>query len=176
MPPKFRALKEIIEETGREEKIIIWTNYIKTSENLAKRLESYEPLLLNGNIDTEERNRRINQFKTSSKKILIATIGSAKEGLTLTVANHAVFFERNFSLADYLQAQDRIHRISQNKEAHIYNIFTKNSVEEWIEALVQAKESAASFVQGDIDSESFADKIRYDFDEILHNVLNRNEL
>lgn len=175
MPPKFRALKEIVEETSEEEKIIIWTNYIKTSENLAKRLESYEPLLLNGNIDTEERNRRINQFKTSSKKILIATIGSAKEGLTLTVANHAVFFERNFSLADYLQAQDRIHRISQNKEAHIYNIFTKNSVEEWIEALVQAKESAASFVQGDIDSESFADKIRYDFDEILHNVLNRNE-
>ena len=85
------------------------------------------------------------------------------------------YFLKEASLADYLQAQDRI-RISQNKEAHIYNIFTKNSVEEWIEALVQAKESAASFVQGDIDGESFADKIRYDFDEILHNVLNRNEL
>ena len=98
-------------------------------------------------------------------------MGVAKEGLTLTTANHAIYFERNFSLSDYLQSQDRIHRISQDKISYIYNIFTKNSVEEWLEALVQAKESAAAFIQGDIDKNSFTERIRYDFGEILDEVL-----
>lgn len=31
------------------------------------------------------------------------------------MANHVIFYDRGFSLDDYLQAQDRIHRISQKK-------------------------------------------------------------
>ena len=50
---------------------------------------------------------------------------SSKEGLTLTVANHCIFYDRTLSLDDYLQAQDRIHRISQNKECFIYNLIIK---------------------------------------------------
>ena len=91
--------------------------------------------------------------------------------MTLTVANHAIYFERNFSLSDYLQSQDRIHRISQEKISYIYNIFTKNSVEEWLEALVMAKENAASLIQGDIEKNEFSKKINYDFGEILDKIL-----
>ena len=130
-------------------------------------------VLINGNLDLDIRNKNINRFKTDEKvRFLIATYGTAKEGLTLTVANHAIFFERNFSLSDYLQAQDRIHRISQKKKSFIYNIYTKDSAEDWLEALVSAKESAAKFVQGDIDEDEFTKKIRYDYGDILEKILN----
>ena len=156
IPPKFKALEQIMLEIPNSEKIIIWTNFIKTAENISKRLKGRSHLLITGEIDVDKRNRVISEFKNDpSKKVLIATMGVAKEGLTLTTANHAIYFERNFSLSDYLQSQDRIHRISQDKISYIYNIFTKNSVEEWLEALVQAKESAAAFIQGDIDKNSF---------------------
>lgn len=171
-PPKLIALKNILSKIPFEEKVIVWTNFIKTAENIETRLNTKETLCITGNIDIDQRNKIINEFKTNpNKRILISTVGVAKEGLTLTVANHAIYFERNFSLSDYLQSQDRIHRITQQKISYIYNIFTKNSVEEWLEALVMAKENAASFIQGDIDKSEFSKKISYDFGEILDKIL-----
>ena len=147
-------------------------SFCKSAENLGHRLAEYSPSVITGNVDTEDRNTIINNFKNNpTNRILISTVGASKEGLTLTVANHAIYYERNFKLSDYLQSQDRIHRISQTKESFIYNIFTKDSVEEWLEALVIAKETSASYVQGDIDDINFADRMKYDFNEILKNIL-----
>ena len=171
-PPKLLKVKEIINKIPNDEKIIIWTHFVKSAENLGHRLADYSPSVITGNVDTEDRNTIINNFKNNpTNRILISTVGASKEGLTLTVANHAIYYERNFKLSDYLQSQDRIHRISQTKESFIYNIFTKESVEEWLEALVIAKETSASYVQGDIDDKNFADRMKYDFNEILKNIL-----
>ena len=87
--------------------------------------------------------------------ILIATPASAKEGLTLTVANHAIFYDRSFSLDDYLQAQDRIHRISQKKTCYVYNLIMKDSVDEWVDLLLQSKHLSAQLAQGDITIEYY---------------------
>ena len=57
---------------------------------------------------------------------MIATPQSSKEGLTLIVANHCIYYDRTLSLDDYLQSQDRIHRIGQTKECHYYNLIIKN--------------------------------------------------
>jgi SNF2 family DNA or RNA helicase len=51
-------------------------------------------------------------------KIMIANPSAAREGLTLTRANNAIYLDRNFNLVDYLQSQDIIHRISQTKETY----------------------------------------------------------
>ena len=44
---------------------------------------------------------------------MIANPAAAREGLTLTQANLAIYVDRTFNLVDYVQSQDRIHRISQ---------------------------------------------------------------
>ena len=76
------------------------------------------------------REEALDTFKTDPEcRVLVATPGAAKEGLTLTVANHAVFFDRSFSLDDYLQAQDRIHRISQDKPCHVTNLVATGTVD-----------------------------------------------
>ncbi len=168
--PKLIALKNLINEIPINEKIIVWTHFKKTSAYLERMIESSE--CLHGEKSLDERNRIINSFKKDdSKRILIATYGTAKEGLTLTIANHAIYYERNFSLADYLQSQDRIHRISQDKVSYIYNLVIKSSIEEWVEALVHAKHMAASFVQGDISKEEFNENINYNFNEMLQEIL-----
>ena len=47
---------------------------------------------------TLRRNTAIDAFKRDKgRKVLVATPGAAKEGLTLTVANQAVFYDRSFS-------------------------------------------------------------------------------
>ena len=105
------------------------------------------------------------------QKILIATPGVAKEGLTLVEANYAIFYDRDFSLENYLQAQDRIYRISQTKECYIYKLLTENSIDLWVESLLEAKEVAARFGQGDISQKEYSERISFDFTDLLHDIL-----
>ena len=75
------------------------------------------------------------------------------------------------SLDDYLQAQDRIHRISQNKECFIYNLIIKDSIDQWIDNLVSAKYWSSKLLIGDISEFEFKEKIQYNFGEIIKDIL-----
>jgi len=50
---------------------------------------------------------------------------------------------------DYLQSQDRIHRISQTKECNIYKLIAKNTTDEYVDRLVEVKQDIAGYIQGD---------------------------
>lgn len=171
--PKTKKADEIIDKAFSESaKVIIWTNFIKNVEYLTNYFSNKGAVGIHGKLSTNERNQIISNFRNDERvRILIATPGVAKEGLTLVEANYAIFYDRNFSLENYLQAQDRIYRISQTKECYIYKILSKHSIDNWVESLLEAKEVAARFGQGDIDSEEFAERINYDFAEILSDIL-----
>ena len=102
---------------------------------------------------------------------MFATPGAAKEGLTLTCANHVIYYDRGFSLDDYLQSQDRIHRISQSKTCYIYNLIMKDSIDEWIDILLNAKRLAAQLGQNDISIDYYRSQISYNFGEIVKAIL-----
>ena len=127
---------------------------------------------ITGKMSIEDRNRSVKSFKEGDSMILFATPQSAKEGLTLTIASNAIFYDRGFNLDDYLQAQDRIHRISQKKDCHIYNLMIEDSIDIWVDRLLKAKQKAAFLAQGDIDLSTYKDEIDYSFSHIVHEILN----
>src|SRR5262249_15571152 len=110
-------------------------------------------------------------LENQDDRVLVATTGAAKEGLTLTVANHVIFYDRTYSLDDYLQAQDRIHRVSQRKTCYVYTLLMHDSVDEWIDALVEQKHLAAQLTQGDIDQEMYGSRADFGFVDILRGIL-----
>jgi len=143
---------------------------------LAKELSEYGVARIHGGLSIEKRNLAVEDFVDDPEvAVLIATPSSAKEGLTLTVANHVVFFDRSFSPDDYLQAQDRIHRISQAKICYVHNLIMPNSIDEWVDSLLHMKILSAQLAQGDISLEYFQSQARYDFGDVLHEVLGSKE-
>ena len=90
----------------------------------------------------------------------------------LTVANNCVFYDRGFNLDDYLQAQDRIHRISQKKQCNIYNLLISESIDVWIDKLLKAKQNAAFLAQGDITLSEYQDVADYSFGDMVKEILN----
>ncbi len=165
-------LKTIID---REEMVIVWSNFIENIEYFYDKYKEFGTSKVHGSMEIDERNRNIDDFKKKRTKVLFATPQAAKEGLTLTVANNVVFYDRGFNLDDYLQAQDRIHRISQTKECNIYNIIMKDSVDEWIDKLLEAKQQAAWLGQGDIDIQEFKNNIDYSYGEIVREILKKED-
>ena len=66
-------------------------------------------------------------------------------------------------LTDYLQAQDRIHRISQKHECNIYNLMVADSIDIWVDYLLKAKQEAAFLAQGDKTLELYRQQVDYSF-------------
>lgn len=162
-------LEHIIE---KNEKCIVWSNFIENIDYFHKKYSRYNPRKIHGSMSIEERNKSVDIFKKDKGcKVLFATPQAAKEGLTLTVANNVIFYDRGFNLDDYLQAQDRIHRISQTKKCYIYNIMIENSVDEWIDRLLEAKQYAAFLTQGDISIQEYEKYADYSYGEIIKEIL-----
>ena len=173
IPGKFGELERILSrEIQASEKAIVWTSFTDNADSLRDRLSRYGAVTVHGKMAIDRRNANIERFKYSPEcRVLVATPGAAKEGLTLTVANHAVFYDRSFSLDDYLQAQDRIHRISQERPCFIYNLIMEDSVDEWVDVLLGAKHLAAQLTQGDISRPEYETAASYEFTEMLKSVL-----
>lgn len=154
------------------DKCIVWSCFIDNVNKFYKRYADYSPCIIHGSMSISERNMSIDKFRDDDhSKILFATPQSAKEGLTLTVANHVVFYDRGFNLDDYLQAQDRIHRISQTKTCYIYNLMIKNSIDEWVDKLIEAKHFAALLAQGDISLSEYTNSADYSYSDIINGIL-----
>ncbi len=172
-PGKFIPLVNLIHDAvDAGEKIVVWTAFTENADFLGLRLEKFGAVVVHGGLSTASREEALDTFKTAAEcRVLVATPGAAKEGLTLTVANHAVFYDRSFSLDDYLQAQDRIHRISQEKPCHVTNLVATDTVDCWVDALLAAKHLAAQLGQGDITRGEYDERADYTFSEMVRDVL-----
>jgi SNF2 family DNA or RNA helicase len=153
-PAKFISLDKLIDEIIKEkEKVIIWSSFVENIKILYKRYQMHRALMLHGEMPIELRNKIVKKFQLEPDyKILIANPAVAREGLTLTAANNSIYVDRNFNLVDYLQSQDRIHRLSQTKECKIYKLIAKNTIDEYIDEILTKKNELAQYIQGDFKS------------------------
>lgn len=176
-PGKFRVLDSIVRKMDKfGPKSIIWTGFTKNVSRIAQRYPGMCPARVHGRLSIADRTHDLDRFMEDPNcRLLVATPGAAKEGLTLTVASHALFFDRTFSLDDYLQAQDRIHRISQTNECLVENLVAVGTIDEWVGELLSAKELAAALVQGDITQSEYQDQATYAFNQALNQVLYPSE-
>ena len=176
VPGKMLLLKEKVSDildNDTESKIIIWTSFVKNTELIMKALIPYHSAIVHGQQSDVKNQESIDRFlEDDQTRLFIATPQKAGEGLTLTVANHAFFYDRSFSLQHYLQAQDRIHRISQDRICYIYNLMIRGSIDEYVDKLVKAKNVTGQLAIGDISEKEFLDKGHFDLRKTLNQILN----
>lgn len=158
------------------DKCIVWSSFIDNIEQFYREYSTYKPRKIHGSMTINDRNMAVDVFKKDPEcKVLFATPQAAKEGLTLTVANHVIFYDRGFNLDDYLQAQDRIHRISQEKTCYVYNLTMENSIDEWINNLIIAKHYAALLAQGDIPLSEYTHYADYSYGDLIKEILGKGD-
>ncbi len=154
--PKMERLREIILELIKnDEKVIVFTNFIKEGlEKIVKNLSLYiNPdyiVSYHGKMSYREKERAIERFKNDPKSyVFIGTLTSAGEGLTLTESSYVVFFDLHWNPAKIWQAEDRVHRLGQEKKVNIYKLLMKDTVEEKI---LKKLEEKSILIENVIDS------------------------
>jgi SWI/SNF-related matrix-associated actin-dependent regulator of chromatin subfamily A-like protein 1 len=160
VPAKLATLDKLLADQmkvpGR--KVIVWTSFVENIRGMAARYKKYRPVVIYGEIDNRARDKAVREFRGDpAVRLLIANPAAAREGLTLTEANVAVYLDRTFNLVDYLQSQDRIHRISQTKPCEIVLLIANDTVDEFIDFSLEQKHRLAQFAQKDADHISAQD-------------------
>jgi SWI/SNF-related matrix-associated actin-dependent regulator 1 of chromatin subfamily A len=160
-PCKFLALDGLLRDKfggAGDRKAIVWTSFVANISALEERYSAYRPVSLHGALSGPQRDASVRAFKEDSTvRLMIANPAAAREGLTLTQANVAIYLDRTFNLVDFLQSQDRIHRISQTEECEIILLLAKDTVDEFVDFCLEQKHRLAQFVQQDATTVSAAD-------------------
>ena len=88
--------------------------------------------LITGAVSEDDRQKAIDDFQSGRIKWILFTAQAGGVGVTLTAARRLIMLQRPWSLVDYEQALDRVHRIGS--EIHdsiiITDYVTENTVEE----------------------------------------------
>jgi SNF2 family DNA or RNA helicase len=109
-------------------------------------------------MDNKSRDCAVSAFKKDPRvRLLIANPAAAREGLTLTQARTAIYIDRTFNLVDFLQSQDRIHRLSQTKPCEIILLTAERTIDEFIDYSLGQKHRLARYTQRDSSEISQAD-------------------
>jgi SWI/SNF-related matrix-associated actin-dependent regulator 1 of chromatin subfamily A len=152
-PAKFRVLEELLERymtRDPNQKVIVWSSFVGNIDRLQDRYFRWSPVVIHGDVTNDQRDAAVKAFRGDPQtRLLIANPAAAREGLTLTEASVAIYLDRTFNLVDYLQSQDRIHRISQTRECEIVLLIASNTVDEFIDFSLEQKHRLARFAQSD---------------------------
>jgi SNF2 family DNA or RNA helicase len=158
------------------QKTIIWTSFVENVELIAFRLADIGADYIHGGVDAGEeddfdtREGKIKRFhQDSSAMVLVANPAAASEGISLhTVCHHAIYVDRSFNAAQYLQSEDRIHRLGLPKdiETTIEVLECKDTIDSVITSRLNEKVQKMSTILNDPSLNILAD-IDTDEDEIM---------
>jgi SNF2 family DNA or RNA helicase len=151
---KIDALDSMVEDLIKKgEKVIIWTGYKRNVKELVDKYSCYNAVTLTGGLGKDTLSSNAETFqKNPSCKVLIATPQCAREGFTLTSSSTAIYLDRSYSLLDWVQSQDRIHRMGQTKECNIHVLHLNNTLDEKLEEILNTKDVSQKNILGDIDN------------------------
>lgn len=148
---------------GQGHKVIIWSTFVKTVEHLAGLLADLGSHYIHGGVPTSEdpdaldsRETKIRAFNDGSSpcRVLIANPAACSEGISLHhVCHRAIYVDRNYNAAHYLQSEDRIHRIglAPDVATYITILCSPATVDESVDRRLQAKVQVMQAVLDDPD-------------------------
>lgn len=144
---KYDALRYHMEAMNGDQ-IVVWCIHKAVVDAVTLRLNMeltpYTAVKVHGDISIGERNNTIDAFKAGKHRALVATMATLREAVTLTCAQHAFYMQLDFSLVNWLQSQDRIHRIGTKGTVVVNTPLLLGSLDSYIHTYLLDKEAHAT--------------------------------
>lgn len=137
--PRIQCLKRVIEEIGND-KCIIFAKYQDEIKDIKFLLDSMNKTFVEftGEIRPKQRQQNRIEFK-NHVQFMLANKQCGAYGLNLQFCHNIIFYSNDFDLATRLQAEDRVHRIGQEKTVNIYDICCEYTIDVFIANCLQNK-------------------------------------
>lgn len=158
--PKMAYLLHRVRQLAKAgQKVLVWSSWVNNVEYIASALQDLGAVYIHGQVDAGDddddttREGKIKLFRDDPNvMVMVANPAAASEGISLhTVCHHAIYLDRTFNAAHYLQSEDRIHRLGLDKDQSttIEIIECKGTVDETVRTRLAAKVSAMGLALND---------------------------
>lgn len=151
------------------DKVIIFCRYSfeihRVTEALAAQYGAESVVQFYGELPLKAREASIRAFE-GPVRFLVANRVCAGYGLNLQFCHQVVYYSNDWDFATRIQSEDRVHRIGQDEEVNIYDIYAEDTIDERIMKCLLRKENLV---------ESFKDRLKSKNREALRNWVNGTE-
>lgn len=129
-------------------KILLFSQFASMLERIRERLlqEGISSHLLVGATPKEERSRMVQAFASDEVPVFLISLKAGGTGLNLTAADIVIHYDPWWNVAAQNQATDRAYRIGQEKPVTVYKLILKDTIEENLLKLQNAKLALAAQV------------------------------
>lgn len=110
---------------------------------------------ITGQTPKEKRLQMVHDFNEGGTPVFLISLKAGGTGLNLTGADVVIHYDPWWNLAVQNQATDRAHRIGQTKDVTVYKIIVKDTIEERIMRLQEAKRDLADAILSGEESSLF---------------------
>ena len=128
-------------------KVLLWDVFVKNMEVLQSLIQSELGIkveMVNGAVCGIDRQMAIKNFREGSSMVLIANPATLAESISLhRVCQNAIYVNRNFNAAQFIQSKDRIHRINMpaGTTANYYFLINSDSIDSCVDQRLEEKEN-----------------------------------
>lgn len=136
---KMAVVEELVKKSP--EKIIIFTEFLATQSYIRTRLEQAGVLTLafDGHLSASKKEFTKYQFKEFPQYRALVCTESGGEGINLQFCHNMINYDLPWNPMRLEQRIGRIHRLGQPRDVNIYNLSTRNTVEEHLLRLLDEK-------------------------------------
>lgn len=146
----IRWIKEFLGQTNQ--KLVLFAYHKKILRRLKKEFTG--AALIDGSVSSKAdasgispRQREVDRFQTKKDcRLLLGHRRAAGTGLTLTAGTTVLFLEIGWTPGEHEQAEDRCLRIGQDQNVSVYYMVGKDTIEERLLEIIQAKDEVVSAV------------------------------
>ncbi len=162
---KLERIMELLQNINGnlQEKAIVFSYLVEPLKLLHKSLSHSgieTPAVYHGGLNASERDRVLHEFRSiSGGGVLLASMRAAGEGLTLTEANHVLFFNRWWNPSANNQATDRVNRIGQTRPITVYYLEAADTVEARLSEILEEKDDLFDNVVSRLAEDGLGDLI-----------------
>lgn len=128
-------------------KVLVFSQFTTMLDRIRQRLETQHitSFTLTGATSKEKRAELVQRFNQNDEaSVFLISLKAGGTGLNLTAASVVIHVDPWWNAAAQDQATDRAHRIGQKQVVNVFQLITKNTIEEKIQAL-QAQKLALSY-------------------------------
>lgn len=138
---KLERLEADLEEVATSgRKAIVFSQWVETLEELARRLNRFGVLQYHGRIPSQRRDGIIRQFREDRQShVILMSYGAGGVGLNLQFAGYVFLFDRWWNPAVEDQAINRAHRIGAAGPVTVSRFLTLGTIEERINRVLEEK-------------------------------------
>lgn len=141
-------------------KVLVFSQFTSMLSMLVEKAEenglSY--YILTGQTSKQQRAEMVENFNRDETQVFFISLKAGGTGLNLTSADIVIHFDPWWNIAAQNQATDRTHRIGQKNVVTVYKLIAKDTIEEKIVNLQEAKKELADKVLGgeNMDNPTFS--------------------